>query len=227
MKISFVSVFPQFISEYFSFGVFRVAQQKELAEFQSIDLRHFATDRHGTVDDRPFGGGDGMIMKPDSLAAAIESINPDQVVLLSPGGRVWNQEQAEVFSTSNQHVAFICGRFGGIDQRFIDQFVDLEVSVGDFVLSGGELPALMLVDSIVRLIPGVLGHPDSAQIDSFAPALDRMLEAPQYTRPREFRGVEVPEVLLSGHDLKIQNWRSEQSFIRTQKQRPDLLKKNQ
>ncbi|MFK7873993.1 MAG: tRNA (guanosine(37)-N1)-methyltransferase TrmD [Oligoflexales bacterium] len=225
MKISFVSIHPQFIEAYFGFGVMRTAVDSGIVELQAVNLRDFAVDRHGTIDDRPFGGGDGMVFKPEPLAAAMNVLKPDRVVLLSPAGQLWSQKSAESMSSFEGHVVFICGRFGGVDQRFIDKYVDLEVSIGDVILSGGELPALCLADSILRLLPGVLGHPESATYDSFSQAIDGCLESPMYTRPREFEGDAVPDVLLSGHDLKITEWRQEQSRLRTQKRRPDLLKK--
>lgn len=225
--ISFITIHPHFIEAYEKFGVMASARDKDIARFQAINLRDFAVDRHGTIDGSPYGGGDGMIMRPEPLVAALKSLPaPHRVILLSPAGKLWTQQTAEMEAKHSDHLVFICGRFGGVDQRFIDKYVDEEWSVGDFVVSGGELPALLIVDSILRQCPGVLGNAESPQFDSFGRGLQGLLEAPQYTRPAEFEGVGVPDVLLSGDHQKISTWRHMKSLEVTQKRRPDLMAKH-
>lgn len=219
----FISIHPDFIQRYSDFGVFRSGVKHGLLSVDSINLRQFAADRHATVDGRPFGGGDGMVLRPDVLARAVQSLGSCHVVLASPSGRIWNQSSAESLLKINKPICFISGRFDGVDQRFIDHYVDEEYSIGDFVVSGGELPSLLMADSIARLIPGVLGHQDSAVCDSFASGMNGMLEHPLYTRPDSFEGVEVPEVLMSGHHARIKEWRQLQSYAKTKARRPDLL----
>lgn len=224
--ISFITIHPQFIEAYEKFGVMASARDKKIASFQVINLREYAVDRHGTVDGSPYGGGDGMVMRPEPLVAALKSLaTPHRVILLSPAGKMWTKQAAEEEAVKSDHVVFICGRFGGVDQRFIDKYVDEEWSVGDFVVSGGELPALLIVDSILRQCSGVLGNAESPQFDSFGSGLNGLLEAPQYTRPAEFEGMGVPEVLLSGDHQKILAWRRVKSLETTQKRRPDLMNK--
>ena len=219
-----ITVHPDFIAAYARFGALSAAAAKAVASVKAIDLRDFAVDRHGSVDAPPYGGGDGMVLRPEPLQAAIASLPQEPVVILtSPAGRPWTQREAEAMAADDRPVAFICGRFAGVDQRFIDASVDAEFSCGDVVLTGGELPALMMIDSVLRLLPGVLGHGDSAVNDSFAAGCQGGLEYPLYTRPAEFLGRKVPEVLHSGDHAKISAWRQEQAMLRTTRLRPDLL----
>lgn len=223
-SFQFVTVHPEFMESYFRFGVFQAAQKKHLAHFKAIDLRDYAVDKHGSVDDHPYGGGDGMVLRPEPLRDAVAAFPSDRVIALTPTGTLWSQKEAIKFAGEPRSLTFVCGRFGGMDQRFIDQYVTDEYSLGDYVLSGGELAALSMVDSILRLIPGVLGNLDSAKLDSFSEMLGGMLEYPLYTRPQIFESLEVPAVLLSGNHEKIAKWRLDQSKARTRLKRPDLLK---
>lgn len=218
-----LTVHPRFVEAYKTFGVVRAAREKGVADLKAIDLRDYAVDKHGSVDDSPYGGGDGMVMRPEPLAAAVDAfpVKP-RVLLTSPAGKPWTQAEARRLADDSGPLLIVAGRFAGVDQRFIDQYVDDEFSAGDFVLAGGELPALMMIDSMLRLLPGVLGHQDSANMDSFAPGFDGGLEHPLYTRPPEFRGVGVPPVLLSGDHEAIAEWRREESHRRTKERRPDL-----
>ncbi len=209
---------------YFRFGVFKAATRLNM-EMRSINLRSYAVDKHGSIDGSPFGGGDGMVMRVEPLAAALRALpRPGRVIYTSPSGRLWTQKDAEQLAASGEDLTFICGRFAGIDQRFVEQFVTDEVSIGDFVVSGGELPTLLMADSILRQIPGVLGNERSAPDDSFGSGMEGMLEYPLYTRPLEFEGHKVPDVLLSGDHLKIKQWRSESALLKTKSLRPDLIK---
>ncbi len=209
------------------------AQEKSILELHIRNLRDWTTDRHHVVDDAPFGGGQGMVMKPEPIFAAVESMlggsnetsNTQQstakIVLMSPAGRRFDQSIAERLSVE-PHLIIICGHYEGVDHRVIEHLVNLEISIGDYVLTNGAIAAVVLVDAIVRLLPGALGHQQSAADDSFS--LERSgLEAPQYTRPAEFRGWKVPEVLLSGNHAEIEKWRKEQGLKRTRENRPDLL----
>jgi tRNA (guanine37-N1)-methyltransferase len=222
-KLYVVTVHPRFVDAYKTFGVVRAAQEKRVAELHAIDLRDYAVDKHGSVDDSPYGGGDGMVMRPEPLAAAIEALpERPKVLLTSPAGKPWTQAEAVRLSQETGPLLIVAGRFAGVDQRFIDRYVDEEFSAGDFVLAGGELPALMMLDSMLRLLPGVLGHQDSAHMDSFAPGFAGGLEHPLYTRPPEFQGLAVPPVLLSGDHEAIKAWRMAESRRRTEERRPDL-----
>jgi tRNA (guanine37-N1)-methyltransferase len=185
------------------------------------NLRDWTHDRHHVVDDSPFGGGQGMVMKPEPIFAAVESLCTEvsQVVLMTPQGRRFNQDMARQFS-AREHLIIVCGHYEGVDHRVIEHLVDAEISIGDYVLTNGAVAAVVFVDAIVRLLPGVLGHADSAADDSFSRGL---LEAPQYTRPAEFRGWQVPDVLLSGHHAEIAAWRKREAERRTRENRPDLL----
>ena len=225
-RLSFVTIHPEFISSYLEFGVCGSASRQGIAEFDVLNLRDFAVDKHGSVDDRAYGGGDGMIMRPEPLAAALESIKgpTSQVLFPSPQGERWSHQNARGFADpSCDHLIFICGRFGGVDQRFIDLYVDYQFSMGDFVLSGGELPSLSAVDSILRLVPDVLGHADSGHNDSFGDGMEGLLEHPQYTRPLEFKGQQVPPILTGGNHKLIKQWKESKSKEVTRKLRPDLL----
>jgi len=246
MRIVVVTVHPKLVDAYAAFGVFRAAAACGAATVRSVDLRDFAVDTHATVDGAPYGGGDGMVLRPEPLRDALQSISTERsqlhVVMPSPGGILFTQSTAQrlaamaagdspgaggsdrLMGVTGKTLVFVCGRFAGVDQRFIDLYVDEELSAGDFVVSGGELPALMMIDATLRLLPGVLGNSDSAVCDSFAEGMDGMLEYPLYTRPPEFEGVSVPDVLLSGDHKKISKWRQEESRARTKRRRPDLLR---
>lgn len=197
------------------------AQETRALDLQIHNLRDWTSDRHHIVDDAPFGGGPGMVMKPEPIFAAVESLQTEAstVVLMTPQGRRFDQTMAREFSTA-QHLIIICGHYEGVDQRVIEHLVNAEISIGDYVLTNGAIAAVVFVDAIVRLLPGVLGHEQSATDDSFAGDL---LEAPQYTRPAEFRGWKVPEILLSGHHGEIAAWRKRKAEWRTRQNRPDLL----
>lgn len=206
----------------------RRAQEKEIVELQIHNLRAWTTDKHHVVDDAPFGGGQGMVMKPEPIFAAVEDIKYQtsniqhptaKVILTSPAGRRFNQRLATQLSQES-HLIIVCGHYEGVDHRVIEHLVDLEISIGDYVLTNGAIAAVVLVDAIVRLLPGALGHEQSAADDSFSNGL---LEAPQYTRPADFRGRKVPDVLLSGNHAEIATWRKEQAIKRTGENRPDLL----
>ena len=232
-QISFISIHPKIVELYASFGVLRAADSARVAKVNAVDLRDFAADKHGSIDDTPYGGGDGMVMRADCLAAALTSVKSKigadksvKVISMSPSGKLWSQGEAERFAASDDHLIFVCGRFAGIDQRFIDACVDEEFSLGDVVYGGGELPALLVAESILRLTPGVLGHQRSAMDDSFGEGLSGLLEYPSYTRPVEWNGKKVPDVLVSGDHKAIQKWRIEESLKKTKELRPDLLKKN-
>ncbi|WP_176737007.1 tRNA (guanosine(37)-N1)-methyltransferase TrmD [Oligoflexus tunisiensis] len=223
-NLSFISIHPQFIEAYFRFGVFKAATRLNI-QLHSINLRTHAVDKHGSIDDSPFGGGDGMVMRVEPLAAAVRALpKPGRVIYTSPSGRLWTQKDAERYAALDEDLTFICGRFAGIDQRFVDAFIDDEVSIGDFVVSGGELPSLLIADSILRQVPGVLGNERSAPDDSFGSGMQGMLEYPLYTRPLEYEGHKVPDVLLSGDHQKIKVWREAAALEKTRKLRPDLLK---
>ncbi|MBC7660613.1 MAG: tRNA (guanosine(37)-N1)-methyltransferase TrmD [Chitinophagaceae bacterium] len=220
---AFITVHPAFIEAYAKFGVFRAAERASIA-IQPINLRQFAVDKHGSVDDAPFGGGDGMVLRPEPLVAALEPFTrPRKVFVTSPSGRPWTQADAALHAASGDDLIFISGRFAGIDDRFLALYVDEEISLGDFVISGGELACLTLADSVLRLIPGVLGNQQSAKEDSFGTELDSLLEYPLYTRPLEFEGLTVPDVLLSGDHKKIAEWRRAEALKKTERLRPDLF----
>lgn len=220
LKLSFVTIHPGIFAAYQGFGVFAAALRAKKACFELINLRQFANDRHGSIDARPYGGGDGMVMRPDCLAAALRGRPSDAVVVApSPRGELWTHAQALQLSRSKRPLIFVCGRFGGIDERFYTRYVDCEYSLGHFVLSGGELAALTMVDSMLRLIPGVLGNARSATDDSFAEGSQGGLEHPLYTKPQVFEGLEVPEVLRSGDHKKIADWRLMASQLLTAERR--------
>jgi tRNA (guanine37-N1)-methyltransferase len=203
----------------------KIASEKELVSFHLHNIRDFSNDKHRCVDDKPYGGGAGMVMKPEPVFNAVEAVEllDDAVstkILLTPQGKTFNQGIADNLSKETR-LMIICGRYEGFDERIRSGIDALEISIGDYVLTGGEIPAMVVIDSISRLVPGVLGGDDSLQDESF---MNRMLEYPQYTRPAEFRGMKVPEVLKSGHHSKIEEWRMENAILRTQERRPDLLK---
>jgi tRNA (guanine37-N1)-methyltransferase len=228
MRIDIVTALPGIVEGPLGHSIIRRAGSKGLVEIRVFDIRDYATDKHRQIDDYPFGGGAGMVLKPEPIAVCMESImreaeasgNPvDEVVYLTPDGEVFDQSAAGELSLKG-HVILLAGHYKGVDQRVRDLFVTREVSIGDYVLSGGELPALVLVDAIVRLIPGVLGDGVSALSDSF---MDGLLDAPAYTRPAEFRGHRVPDVLLSGDHTRVDQWRDEERYRKTKERRPDLL----
>lgn len=230
MKIDVLTIFPEFFGQVFDFGIIRRAKLAGIVEINVHDIREFTTDKHRMVDDRPFGGGDGMVLKPEPIFAAIEhllgtsdkSAYPEgtNVVLLTPQGRPLTQPIAGEFADGAKHLILICGRYEGVDERVNEALVTDEISIGDYVLSGGEPAAVVLVDSIVRLLPEALGSETSAENDSFSNGL---LDCPHYTRPAEFRGMKVPEVLLNGNHAEIEKWRRQKALEKTEKFRPDLL----
>ncbi|MDQ3817467.1 MAG: tRNA (guanosine(37)-N1)-methyltransferase TrmD [Acidobacteriota bacterium] len=231
MKIDIVTIFPEFFRGAFEFGIIRRAQAAELVDVRVHDLRLWTTDKHRQVDDRPFGGGDGMVLKPEPIFASVEELTgaggrgdfPEgtRVLLLSPQGRVFTQRVADELAKSS-HVVLICGRYEGVDERVAEALVTDEISIGDYVLSGGEPAAVVVVDAMVRLIPGALGSETSALNESFS---DGLLDYPHYTRPPEFRGMRVPDILLGGHHAEIARWRREQALKKTERNRPDLFEK--
>ena len=222
MRFDIITIFPEGFRGVFEFGIIRRAVESGLIELCVHDLRDYTFGRHRQVDDRPFGGGAGMVMKPEPLIRAIEFITQaggeTTTALLSPQGRLFNQRVAEEFSRKDR-LLLICGRYEGVDERVLE-WVDDEISIGDYVLSGGEIPAMVVVDAITRLIPGALGSEESAQRDSFS---DGLLDFPQYTRPAEYRGLKVPDVLLSGNHAEIEAWRLRKAMEKTRSARPDLL----
>jgi tRNA (guanine37-N1)-methyltransferase len=226
MRFHVITIFPDFFSGPFGYGVVARAKLSGLLEIHVHDLRDWTYDRHRTVDDRPFGGGEGMLMKPEPVFAAVESVLPERgpgqkVVLLSAQGRRFDQAMAREFSRL-EDLLLICGRYEGVDERVAAHLADYELSVGDFVLSGGELGAALIVDSVARLLPGVLGNDQSSRNESFSEE-NQELDCPQYTRPAEFRGWKVPEVLLGGNHQEIRRWRRAASRGKTERLRPDLI----
>jgi tRNA (guanine37-N1)-methyltransferase len=247
MRFDIITIFPEFFTGPLDYGIVRRAREARLIETRVHDLRGFTHDRHRTVDDRPFGGGEGMVMKPEPLFEAVESIMDAKdtaargrtaVVLLSAAGKIFRQEIARRFSKL-ERIVLLCGRYEGVDERVAEHLATDEISIGDFVLSGGELPAAMILDALTRLIPGALGNEDSAVNESFSeleasfaserpahnsrPANRGILDYPHYTRPPSFRGWEVPEVLISGNHEEIRRWRRQKALEKTQRNRPDLL----
>ena len=225
MKFHILTIFPDFFDGPFRHGVVPRAAESGLISIRIYDLRDWTIDRHRTVDDRPFGGGEGMVLKPEPIFKAVESIWPERsetqrIVLVSASGRRFDQQTARRLSAYDE-LLILCGRYEGVDERVAEHLADEELSVGDFVLSGGELAAAMIVDAVARLLPGVLGHPDSAVQESFGE--DGGLDCPHYTRPADFRGWTVPEVLLNGNHEEIRKWRREAARRKTARNRPDLL----
>ncbi len=230
MKIDVLTIFPEFFGQVFDFGIIRRAKLAEIVEINVHDLRDYAFDKHRMVDDRPFGGGDGMVLKCEPIFAAIENLirtserseypAGTHVVLLSPQGMPFKQTDAQVFADNAKHIVMICGRYEGVDERVNETLVTDEISIGDYVLSGGEPAAIVITDSIVRLLPNALGSDTSAENDSFS---DGLLDCPHYTRPADFRGNLVPEVLLNGNHAEIEKWRSIKALEKTRATRNDLL----
>lgn len=223
MRFDIITVLPGLLESPFAHSILQRAQKKGIAEIHVHNLRDYATNKQKSVDDYPYGGGSGMVMTIEPFAACIEKLklerNYDEIIFMSPDGETLNQGMANQLSIK-QNIIILCGHYKGIDQRIRDIFVTKEVSVGDYVLSGGELPAAIVVDAVVRLIPGVLSDETSALSDSFQ---DGLLDAPVYTRPAEWNGVRVPDILLSGNTPEIEKWRFEQAVERTKQRRPDLL----
>ncbi|MCX7845701.1 MAG: tRNA (guanosine(37)-N1)-methyltransferase TrmD [Dictyoglomaceae bacterium] len=222
MKIDIITIFPEIFESPIDISILKRAKDKGIVEINIHNLRDFTTDKHRRVDDYPYGGGVGMVLKPEPIFKCVRSLKRDnsEIVLLTPQGEVYNQKIAEELS-KKKHLIFICGRYEGVDER-VRSIVTREISIGDYITSGGELPALVIIDSIVRLLPGVVGDPNSLKEESFQGGL---LEYPQYTHPRNFEGMEVPEVLLSGNHEKIRRWRRKEALKRTLLRRPDLLEK--
>jgi tRNA (guanine37-N1)-methyltransferase len=241
MKVDIVTLFPEICRAPLNESIMKRAQKSGIIDLRIHNLRDWTTDKHHIVDDAPFGGGQGMVMKPEPIFAAVEDLKhrtsniehrtsnaeeskienrKSKIVVMSPAGRRFDQQMARELSRES-HLIVICGHYEGVDHRVIEHLVDLEISIGDYVLTNGAIAAVVLVDAIVRLLPGALGHEQSAVNDSFSRGL---LEAPQYTRPAEFRGWKVPDVLLSGNHAEIEKWRKEQALRRTRENRPDLLK---
>ena len=221
MKIDVLTLFPEMFTGPLDVSIVQRARKTGLLNLRVHNLRDWTHDRHKTVDDRPFGGSAGMVLKPEPLFEAVESLAGDQtkVILLTPAGRPFSQAIARELAQV-EHLLFICGSYEGVDERVREALVDDELSIGDYVLTNGGLPAMVIIDAVTRLLPGALGDDESAQDESFSHGL---LEYPHYTRPAEFRGMKVPDVLLSGHHAQIEKWRAEQARLRTARQRPDLL----
>ncbi|MFZ2642638.1 MAG: tRNA (guanosine(37)-N1)-methyltransferase TrmD [Verrucomicrobiia bacterium] len=224
MKFDILTILPEMLRGPLDESILKRAQKKQLVEICVRNLRDWTHDKHRTTDDRPFGGGPGMVMKPEPIFEAVEELKRGSpgawVVMLTPQGRRFDQQAARGLAT-REHVIMICGHYEGVDERVREALVDEEISIGDYVLTNGALAAMVVVDATARLVPGVLGHADSAKDESFS---DGWLEYPQYTRPAEYRSMAVPEVLLSGDHAVIAAWRQEQSRQRTRRQRPDLMK---
>lgn len=225
MQFEVFTLLPEVFPPYLESSILQRASQRGLLDVRLHNIRDWARDKHHTTDDTPFGGGGGMVMKPEPIFDAVESIlGPEAgcpIILLSPQGRVFTHAVARELS-AHERIALICGRYEGFDERIRQHLVTDEISIGDYVLTGGELPAMILIDALTRLLPGVLGDPDGAEDDSHANGL---LEYPHYTRPPDFRGWTVPDILVSGDHAKIEKWRREQSLLRTLERRPDLLEK--
>jgi tRNA (guanine37-N1)-methyltransferase len=223
VRIDVLTLFPGFFTGPLDESILKRARDAGILDIHLHDIRNWATDKHRTVDDYPYGGGAGMVMKPEPIFAAVEAVQsmapPGRVILLTPQGRVFNQQIARELCELPR-LLLICGRYEGVDERVREHLVDDEISIGDYVLGGGELPAMVLIETVARLVPGVLGSADSLAHESHTGGL---LEYPQYTRPEEFRGWKVPDVLLSGNHGEVEKWRDEQRLERTRQRRPDLL----
>ena len=223
MKIDVLTLFPKMFKGPFDQSIIKRACDKEIVEIKIHDLRKWTEDKHRTIDDHPFGGGVGMVLMIKPIYDALKELKTktSKAILLSPQGKVFNQKVARSFS-NEKHLILVCGHYEGFDERIIKYLIDEEISIGDYVLTGGELPAMIIIDSITRLIPGVLKNNQATEIESFT---KQLLEYPQYTRPADFKGWKVPEVLLSGDHKKIAQWQKEKEIEVTKKKRPDLLKK--
>jgi tRNA (guanine37-N1)-methyltransferase len=231
LRFDIITIFPEFFGQVIDYGIVRRARAAGLVQINAHDLRQWTTDKHHVVDDRPFGGGDGMILKPEPIFAGVEALTgasqkselPEKtrVVLLSPQGQVFSQSLAQDLSQGASQLVLLCGRYEGVDERVSEALVTDEISIGDYILSGGEPAAMVIIDAVVRLLPGALGSETSALNESFSEGL---LDHPHYTRPPDFRGMKVPEVLLSGNHAEIERWRKEAALAKTRQKRPDLLK---
>lgn len=231
LRCDIITIFPEFFVGAFDYGIIRRARAAGLVQTKAHDLRRWTGDKHHIVDDRPFGGGEGMVLKPEPIFAAVRELtgcesrdqySPEtRVVLLSPQGKVLTQEVAVDLSKNASQLILICGRYEGVDERVSDALATDEVSIGDYILSGGEPAAVVMIDAVVRMLPGALGNETSASNESFS---EGRLDHPQYTRPPEFGGLKVPEVLLNGNHAEIARWRREAALAKTRKNRPDLLK---
>lgn len=227
-KITYLSLFPEVIKNGLNYSLLQKAETQNKIEFQFVQIRDFAKDKHKSVDDTPFGGGAGMLLKADVLHDAWASVHPSEraeksrTIFLSPQGKVLTQEYAKVLTQNYEEIIFVCGHYEGVDERFIEQCVDEELSIGDYVLTGGEYPALVVSDVLVRLLPGTVGNENSVAKDSLE---DGLLKYPQYTRPREFMGKLPPALLFEGNHAVIEKWRSDESLKRTKEKRPDLYAK--
>ncbi len=231
LRCDIITIFPDFFRETFAYGIIRRARAAGLVELKAHDLRGWTSDKHHIVDDRPFGGGEGMVLKPEPIFAAVRELTgaasreeyapQTRVILLSPQGRVFTQAVARGLSERASHIVLICGRYEGVDERVADALVTDEVSIGDYVLSGGEPAALVMIDALIRLLPGAVGNESSTTNESFA---ERLLDCPQYTRPPDFSGLKVPQVLQNGNHAEIARWRREAALKKTERNRPDLLK---
>ena len=231
LRFDIITIFPEFFREGIDCGILKRARNAGLVDVKAHDLRQWTTDKHHVVDDRPFGGGDGMILKPGPIFAAVEALTgaarkedfpaKTRVILLSAQGQVFSQALAQDISENTSHVVLLCGRYEGVDERVAEVLATEEISIGDYVLSGGEPAAMVVIDAVVRLLPGALGSETSALFESFSEGL---LDHPQYTRPPDFQGMKVPDVLLSGNHAEIARWRKEAAIAKTKRKRPDLLK---
>ena len=226
MRIDILTLFPEMFHNVLENSILRIAQEKELVNFHLHNIRDFSNDKHKCVDDKPYGGGAGMVMKPEPVFNAVETVEAEEdlaskKILLTPQGKTFDQNIAEDLS-KEARLMIICGHYEGFDERIRSGIDVLEISIGDYVLTGGEIPAMAVIDAVVRLVPDVLGGNGSLQDESFT---NRTLEYPQYTRPAEFRGMRVPEILRSGNHKKVEEWRMKESIMRTQERRPDLLDK--
>ena len=230
LRFDIITIFPEFFRETIDCGIVRRARNAGLVQITAHDLRQWTTDKHHIVDDRPFGGGDGMVLKPEPIFAGVEALTgasrredlpaKTRVVLLSAQGQVFSQRLAQELAQGDSQIVLLCGRYEGVDERVSQALVTDEISIGDYVLSGGEPAAMVVIDAVVRLLPGALGSETSAVFESFSEGL---LDYPQFTRPPEFRGMKVPEVLLSGNHAEIARWRKQAALEKTQRKRPDLL----
>ncbi|HEV2884174.1 MAG TPA: tRNA (guanosine(37)-N1)-methyltransferase TrmD [Pyrinomonadaceae bacterium] len=231
LRCDIITIFPDFFREAFDYGIIRRARAAGLVETTAHDLRQWTNDRHHIVDDRPFGGGEGMVLKAEPIFEAVEKLTGSKrrashapqtrVILLSPQGRVFTQELAHDLSKNATHIVLLCGRYEGVDERVAEELVTDEISIGDYVLSGGEPAAVVVIDAVVRLLPGALGNDSSSTNESFS---EGILDHPHYTRPTDMEGLQVPDVLLTGNHAEIARWRKEAALRKTKRNRPDLLK---
>ena len=237
MRFDLLTIFPEFFTGPFDHGIIRRARQQNQIGIYIHDLRSFTDDKHHVVDDRPFGGGDGMVLKPEPIFRAVETLLAEKqseaapndepkrtaIILMSPQGRVFCQAEAEKLAGECSRIILLCGRYEGVDERVVQHLVTDEISTGDYVLTGGEIPAMIVVDAVTRLLPNVLGSETSAVHDSFSAQNDGLLDYPHYTRPAEFRGWQVPDVLISGHHAEVAKWRRRAALLKTLERRPELL----